>query len=169
MSENSQKTELQKKISLKDFVEANEKLITAIGVMGALAAFFTVATNGQYIAFLSVGLLLVLYVEFYNELNKLRGRSATLLLFTTIATGFPFAICLFMAQTYWENFKDYFVPVGTVAAFSLLMPSLMNKFGRKKSIAIFVTILAIFMISYEILLPHLPAKYPSNLGNQTST
>jgi hypothetical protein len=139
-------------LTLKEFVEDNDKLLTAMGVMGALAAFFATVKNGQYIAFLSVGLLFVLYIELYKGLYKIRARSDTLSLFITIATGFPVAIYIFIAQTYWENFRGYFVPLTSVAAIGLLIPRLKRKFGNKKWIIIYILIVAIFLVIYEILL-----------------
>ena len=40
-----------KKISLKDFINDNDKLFTAIGVVGALAALFTTIKDGQALSF----------------------------------------------------------------------------------------------------------------------
>ena len=47
----------RKSTTLKEFIDDNDKLLTAIGVMGALAAFFSTVKNGEYLAFLSFGML----------------------------------------------------------------------------------------------------------------
>jgi hypothetical protein len=71
----------EKKRPLKEFVDENDKLLTSIGVMGAIAAFFTTVTGGELIAFLSFALMLVLDVELVRLLYKKKDTSATFFAF----------------------------------------------------------------------------------------
>lgn len=92
----------KERISLKEFIDTNDKLVTALGVMGALAALFTTVKNGQYLAFLAFFMLLALDVELVRSFYKSRGRgwSETLILFETILELFIAGIGIFIIQTY---------------------------------------------------------------------
>ena len=149
----------RKSITLKEFINENDKLLTAIGVMGALAAFFTTVNNGEYLAFLSFAMLLVLYSELYKSLFRVKNSEGTMYLFQYISMGFPVVVGIFMAETYTNYFKTYFLPLIITVAFSSLIPVLKRKFSRKTSLIIYTVVIIIFILAYlYVILPLLPSK-----------
>jgi hypothetical protein len=157
-------------ITLKGFIEDNEKLLTAIGVMGALAALFANVANGQYVAFLSFVMLLVLYAELYRALWNIHSSKETMSLFKYVAFIFPTAVCIFLSQTYWSYFKNWFMPLIVTEVLYLLVPALRKSFSRKTSFVVYMAIIIIFIITYfSVILPHLPSTFPLSNGNQTGT
>jgi hypothetical protein len=110
-----------KRTSLKEFINDNDKLFTAIGVMGALAALFTTLKNGQYIAFLSFAMLLVLNVELMINLHKTKGMSETLIIFQVFFESFIAAIAVFIFVTYPSYFPLLIsAPVGIFIAWFII-------------------------------------------------
>ena len=149
----------RKNTTLKEFINENDKLLTAIGVMGALAAFFTTVKNGEYLAFLSFAMLLVLFAEFYKSLYRVKYSEGTMYLFQYISMGFPVIVGIFMAQTYTNYFGTYFLPLIITVALSSLIPVLNRKFSRKTSLIIYTVAIIIFILAYYmVVLPYLPSK-----------
>jgi hypothetical protein len=92
-----------KRTTLKEFIDENDKLLTAMGVMGALAALFTTVKNGQYLAFLAFTMLLVLDVELvrsFYALYKIRGWGETLIIFDTLLEFLIGGVGLYVVTTY---------------------------------------------------------------------
>jgi hypothetical protein len=77
-----------KRTTLKEFINDNDKLLTAMGVMGALAALFTTVKDGQFLSFLAFAMLLVLDIELVHTFYKSRGWSETLIIFETLLEFF---------------------------------------------------------------------------------
>lgn len=116
--QDKQITPPRKKLSLKEYIDDNDKLLTAMGVMGGLAAFFTTVKDGQYLAFLSFAMLLVLDVELIIEFYKNKPWDSTLILFETFLEGFVGAIVRFMMVTFPSYFEEWLFPI---IAFLLLV------------------------------------------------
>jgi hypothetical protein len=98
------------RLSIREFIDINDKLLTAMGVMGALAALFTTVKNGQLLAFLAFAMLLVLDVELirsFYSLRGVRGWSETLIIFETLLEFLIGGIALFIIQTYTLYFMEY--------------------------------------------------------------
>jgi hypothetical protein len=159
----------RRNISLTQFVEENEKLITAIGVMGVLAALFANVKNGEYVCFLSFALLLVLYAELYKSLFKIDAHGI-MFLFQWIAWSFPVAVGIFMAQTYWSYFKSFFVTAFLMVACVSVVPYVVRRPHKKLLFITWCCVFVAVMLVYGlIVLPHLPSTFPLNFGNQTAT
>jgi hypothetical protein len=97
-----------KRTTLKEFIDDNDKLLTAMGVMGALAALFTTVKDGQFLAFLAFAMLLVLDVELVHTFYKTRGGSETLIVFESLLEVFMVGIGEFMWMTYPTYFEYQF-------------------------------------------------------------
>ena len=116
--------ENQKRMTLKEFIDENDKLLAAMGVMGALAALFTPVKNGQYIAFLAFAMLLVLDVELVHTFYKSRGRGwgETLILFETLLEFFIVGVGVFIAITYPSYMEHLFgLIAGLMVAWLILV------------------------------------------------
>lgn len=115
---------MKKRASLKDFIDENDTLLTAMGVMGALAALFTTVKNGQYLAFLSFAMLLVLDVELVRSfyVNKgWGGWGETLIVFEFLLEGFILGIGVFIFTTYPSHLPFLVGPVASVTSVWLLL------------------------------------------------
>jgi len=93
---------------LKEFIDENKKLLTAIGVMGALAALFTPLKNGEFVSFISFAMLIVLYAEFISSLFKVRGPNPNLVCFPICYNGVFQCYWHFPAsRPYWNYVETY--------------------------------------------------------------
>jgi hypothetical protein len=101
------------RISLKEFIDANDKLLAAMGVMGALAALFTKVEGGEYLACLAFIMLLILDVELVLSFYKTRGRgwSQILIIFETFLELLIGGVGLFVLRTYPAYLETQFLPL----------------------------------------------------------
>ena len=148
----------EKKRPLKEFIDDNDKLLTSVGVMGAIAAFFTTVKGGELIAFLSFALMLVLDIELVRLLFKRTEMSATLTAFQFLSQAFPSAIGIFLIQTYPNYFISYFAPI----VISLASISTQRFFSRriknrKKAflapLVLMVVLLSVYFLVYMLVGP----------------
>lgn len=92
--------ETKKRVTLKEFINDNDKLITAIGVMGALAALFTTVKNAEILAFSAFTMLLVLDFELLMCSYRIRSQSETLIVFQGLFQIFLIFVGVFLANAY---------------------------------------------------------------------
>jgi hypothetical protein len=72
----------QKRLSLKEWIDDNEKLLTVTGVFAALTAYFsTLKEPYNYTGILSFGLFLLLLIEVWLSIPKLSYCALRLKLF----------------------------------------------------------------------------------------
>lgn len=102
MSEKAQTqvTPAEKRVSLKAFISENDKLFTAIGVVGALAALFTKLKDAEFLSFLAFVLLLLLDWELWTSFPKSEEASLTLTIFEMFSQMFLFGIGLYLLIAY---------------------------------------------------------------------
>jgi hypothetical protein len=101
------------RITLKEFIDENDKLLAAMGVMGALAALFTKVQGGEYLASLAFMMLLILDVELVLSFYKSRGRgwSRILIIFETFLEFLIVGVGEFILRTYPAYFEGQFLPI----------------------------------------------------------
>jgi hypothetical protein len=105
----------KKRIALKAFINENDKLFTAIGVMGALAALFTRLENAELLSFISFVMLLLLDFELWRTFPKSEEASLTLAVFEWLSQGFLFLVAVYLYMAY----PLYFRFMSAVVVFSL--------------------------------------------------
>lgn len=121
---------LHEKMSLSEFIRQNDKLLTAMGVMGGLAAFFSTVKEGQYLAFLSFAMLLILNLEVFVNFYKNKPWGFTLIAFEGVLELFTGAVLRFMVITYPTYAQQAAIPtVIIIIAFSLIF--VISKKSRK--------------------------------------
>jgi hypothetical protein len=137
------------KKSLKSFIDENDKMFTAIGVMGALAALFTTLKNGEYLAFLSFVLLYILDFQLLWSMPKIKDSSISLVLFEGFSQVLLGAIAVYVIQLY----PKYFVLViPTITGFmsAALYVFLRQKHSRKTAAIAAGIVFAVLMVVYYI-------------------
>jgi len=95
-----------KKVTLKDFINDNDKLFTAIGVVGALAALFTTIKDGQALSFFAFVLLVVLDLELWGAFPKRTKLSWNLQIFQFVSQVLLFSIAIYI----WNNYRSFAKP-----------------------------------------------------------
>lgn len=105
----------RRKKALKEFINDNDKLFTAIGVAGALAALFTQLKNAELLSFITFLMLLVLDFELWRAFPKSEEASLTLAVFEWLSQGFLFLVAVYLYMTY----PLYFRLMSGVVIFSL--------------------------------------------------
>jgi hypothetical protein len=85
---------------LKTFIDENDKLLTAIGLLGGLAALFTTIKNDEYFSFLSFLLLFILDLQLLMLIPKVRDSSVSLVVFQVVFQVFLSAIGGYIIQQY---------------------------------------------------------------------
>jgi hypothetical protein len=95
-----------KKISLKDFINDNDKLFTAIGVVGALAALFTTIKDGQALSFFAFVLLVVLDLELWGAFPKSSKSSWNLQIFQIVSQILLISIAIYI----WNDYRSFVKP-----------------------------------------------------------
>lgn len=90
----------KKKVELKAFINENDKLFTAIGVMGALAALFTQLKDAQYLSFTAFVLLLLMDWELFRSFPKSEEASITLTIFEMFSQIFLIGIGIYLYTAY---------------------------------------------------------------------
>ncbi len=142
----------QKKHTLKEFIYDNDKLLTSVGVMGAIAAFFTTVEGGELIAFLSFAIMFILDIELLHILLKTKEPSATLFAFQWLSQTFPFAIGIFLIKTYPNYSITYFAPI-SISIACLSTESFFSRRikSRKRAILAVLTLLFISLAVYAIV------------------
>jgi hypothetical protein len=124
MSETAQPSPaIKKRITLKEFMDVNDKLVDAMGVMGVLAALFTTIKNAGFLAFLAFAMLLVLDVELVRLSFNLKHLSATLFAFLTLSQFFMGGIAGFLVFIYiiqWYQIAIAFV-FGFIIGFGVIV------------------------------------------------
>ena len=136
--------------TLKIFIDENDKLLTAIGVMGALAALFTTVKNGEYLAFLSFLLLLILDFQLIMLTPKIRDSAISLVVFEIVLQVFFIAILEYIIQQYPKYFV-LFIQGGeglvVVSGYYLLR----RKYSRRTSVVVagilYVTLTLIYLVA----------------------
>lgn len=97
----------QKKETLSDFINANDKLLTTMGVFGALTALFTTIENGEILSFLSFFIFLVLGWELFSRFPKWRKwRESTikLFIFRILSVVLVFGVAVYLLYSYLTYF-----------------------------------------------------------------
>lgn len=107
----------KRKITLKEFINNNYHLFTAIGVIGGLAALFTRLENAQYLAFISFVLLILLDWELWTAFPKSEEASVTLKIFEMFSQIFLFATGMYLYSAY-QTIVIQFLPVILIGIFS---------------------------------------------------
>lgn len=107
--------EAKRKVTLKAFIDQNDKLFTVIGVTGGLAALFTRLENAGLLSFVTFTMLLLLDFELWRTFPKSEEASLTLAVFEWLSQGFLFLVFVYLYMTY----PLYFKMLITVAIFSL--------------------------------------------------
>jgi hypothetical protein len=110
----------KKKVSLKEFVDSNHNLLTAIGVMGALVALFTRLENSEYLTFFSFAMLLLLDWELWVSFPKSEEVGLSLWLFELFSQLFFFAVGFYILTVY----GSLLVPYTRVIAVIMVLVSL---------------------------------------------
>ncbi|MGA2310464.1 MAG: hypothetical protein ABSG57_13075 [Candidatus Bathyarchaeia archaeon] len=111
----SDKTQTQippakKRVSLKAFINENDKLLTAVGVMGALAALFTQLKDAEFLSFFAFILLLLIDWELWTSFPKSEEASLTLTIFEMFSQFFLFGIGAYLFIAY-ETFVLLLLPL----------------------------------------------------------
>ena len=135
--------------SLKAFIDENDKLFTAIGVMGALATIFTTLKNGEYLAFLSFVLLYILDFQLFWLMPKIKNTAISLALFQVFFQALLGAIAAYVIQQYPKYFV-LVIPTITGFASSAAFIFLRRKYSHKISILLTGTMFTILMLIYYI-------------------
>ncbi len=142
--------------TLKAFIDENDKLFTAIGVMGALAALFTTIKNGEYLAFLSFLLLLILDYQLILLIPKIKNSSVSLVVFQGVFQAFVSAIFAYIVQQY-PKYLILVIPsldgLVLVGGFVLLRRKYSRRISALVAGALFVGLMLIYYIA--ILFFHL--------------
>jgi hypothetical protein len=135
--------------TLKTFIDENDKLLTAIGVMGALAALFTTLKNGEYLAFLAFLLLYILDYQLVVLIPRIRDSSISLVVFQAFFQAFLGAIGVYIVQQYPKYLIIVIPPVsGSVLVGGFVL--LRRKYSRKISALVAGALFAILMLIYYI-------------------
>jgi hypothetical protein len=160
MSESEKKPNLlpRKRVELKDFINDNDKLLASIGIMGALAAFFTTIKGGTFIAFLAFALMLVLDVELVRMHFKIVGVSMTMFAFEFLSQLLPSAIGVFLLQAYPLYFTEYFAPL-LIVLVSLASRNFFSRRIKNPKTARFAPIVLMIGIMSAYLTAYLFAVY----------
>jgi hypothetical protein len=117
----------KKKVTLREFINENDKLFTAIGVVGALAALFTKVENGELLSFISFVMLLVLDFELWRAFPRSEEASLTMAIFEWLLQGFLFLVAVYLYMTYPLYFR-FMVVVAVFSLFALAFIGLDRKF-----------------------------------------
>lgn len=154
MSETTQTSSpasISKRITIKEFIDENDKLFTAIGVMGALAALFTTLKNAEVLSLLSFILLLILDWQLIMVFPKMRDSSASLVFFEVFSQAFFGTIGAYIFQQY-PKYLFLIIPSssGLVVAGGFIL--LRRKYSRKISMLVAGVIFAFLMVVYFIAL-----------------
>ena len=118
------------KVTLEQWVNEHEKLLTASGVFGALTAYFSqLAGSGKYISFTSLVLFLLLTAEVYITLPWSRA-TIRLELFAYAFCGLLVATAFYFAGLYWHPLlSSTYGPSWLGIAYPLLLAWVYRKLG----------------------------------------
>lgn len=92
------------KITLKDFINENDKLLTTLGIFSALTIFFAEQSGGLLSAFLSVGSLtctVLVWLELWSNFPA-GSVSRKLLIFENVLTGLAFILIFYWILKLYE-------------------------------------------------------------------
>ncbi|MCJ7425352.1 hypothetical protein MUP01_13970 [Candidatus Bathyarchaeota archaeon] len=103
--------EAKKRVTLKAFINQNDKLFTAIGVTGGLAALFTRLEHAELLSFITFIMLILLDFELWRTFPKSEEASFTLAIFEWLSQGFLFLVAVYLYMTYPLYFKGLVVVV----------------------------------------------------------
>ena len=138
------------RLTLKAFINENDKLFTAIGVVGALGAFFTTLKNGEILAFLCFAMLLVLDLELLTSLLEIKGASETLIAFQILFQFFVAFIEFYLVQTYLTYVIYIFPAVIPIAGIWLSFPLTRKLKSRKIALIVSLALMIILYLAYFV-------------------
>ena len=96
---------VNKKVSLKEFVDENYRLLAVVGVFGGMTTLFTRLENAEYLASISFTTFLLLTIELYRTCRKYEfdKESYSLLSFEVLLSLIPVYLAFYIIQTYMDN------------------------------------------------------------------
>jgi hypothetical protein len=160
--------------TLEDFIKEHEKILTIIGVFGALTAFFTTVKSGEALIVLSYLIFLLLCFELSTKFPKLSVhensgmKSIGLFLFQILLYTLMFAILFYVIVTFSVSFFVFAILFALLAmifywsAISLPFNNYLGKHKKTSKLLVFVLdglffvglcllIIFIFVIFFVIL------------------
>ena len=97
-----------KKVTISDFIDKNQKLISGIGIYGALSAFFiNLGEDAKYLAFLNFSILVLVCWSAWSRLPQDSSSSIPLLMFGTLFWLLVVNLMVF----YYKKFPSDFASV----------------------------------------------------------
>ena len=104
---------ISKKVSLKEFVDENYRLLAVVGVFGGLTTLFTRLENGEYLASTSFTVFLLLTLELYRTCRKYEfdKESDSLVFFEFLSGLIPLYLAWYIIQTYMDNLLWFWIGV----------------------------------------------------------
>jgi len=106
-----------RRITLREFIENNYRLFTVIGVLGGLAALFTRLENGEYLAFITFVMLILVDWELWVAFPKSEEASVTLGIFEMFSQIFLATIAIYLYTAY-PTYVTSFLPIMLFAVFA---------------------------------------------------
>jgi len=130
----------QKKETLSDFINDNDKLLTTMGVFGGLTALFTTIENGEVLSFLSFFIFLVLGWELYTRFpnwREWRESTIKLFIFRILSLVLVFGVAVYLLYSYLSYFALSLVYIFFICLFvfeGIIIPKIKNFFQQHETL-----------------------------------
>ena len=101
----------QKDVTLRDFVNGNDKMLTAIGVFGGLTLLFTAIENVEVFYFISLFIFFMSVRELNIRFPNWRESTIELFLFRVLCFVLFFGVFVYSSYSYFFNlgFFPFFI------------------------------------------------------------
>ena len=124
----------QKNGTLRVFVTANDKVLTAIGVFGGLTLLFTAIENGIVFYFISLFIFCVLVRELNSRFPNWRENTIELFLFRVLCFVLFFGVVAYSSYSYFFTFGffPFFIFLTCLLVFiGVILPKIKNFFQQQ--------------------------------------
>jgi hypothetical protein len=124
-----------KKVTLKQWIDDNERLLTVTGVFVALSAYFSQLSGiGRYLVIITFAMSLLLLVEVYSSFPKKGDMSYRLVAFSAAL----FALVLYMGVYFAETYRTFLLESSGIwlwIVYLLVLGLVLEKTGARKWLA----------------------------------
>ena len=148
---------MSEKVSLKQFIDENYRLFTAMGVTAGLTALFTRLENAEYLVFLSFVMFVLLEIELLLSLKGVKETSYNMALFKLLSLYLLVAVSTYIILFYIDYLPGFLPPLlaiifgGTILRFLRQKTSPTLKFLGLLIILFFAGFIGTYLIQHFLL------------------
>lgn len=127
----------QKDVTLRVFVSANDKVLTAIGVFGGLTLLFTAIENGEVFYFISLFIFLVVVRELNSRFPSWRESTIELFLFRILYLVPVFGVSVYSSYSYFFTlglFPFFIFLICLYVFVGIILPKIKDFFQQQKPV-----------------------------------